>query len=305
MKLFCSIAFVLLGIVNAFYVAQQQQQLPLLITRRNIRVECGMSITAAIDGSATMIHSILKKPSKILTVGVEYAGGNPNGLSSNELSILSMQLRNKSKVSAIWCQDMDAVQEFASEQQSAQGNFPGPCPIIYFGPVGDAELAVQAGASAVVLSAADDWLEIRSRVTSEIIWKVTIPQDIETIQEKTNGHANVFWVEPTNEETELDTLVNAIPTTALWIAAVESMQPNGAEIAQGKTYKTRGCGSILVRKACVGDLEDTEYAQFCVSGFTSKASSEFKFSGLTGSTNGHFGGIQSNSSIQWKRLNLL
>jgi hypothetical protein len=90
----------------------------------------------------------------------------------------------------------------------------------------------------------------------------------------------------------------------LWIAAVNAMQPDGAEIANGKEYKTRGCGSILVRNACIGDSEDTEYAQFCVGGFTSKASSEFKFSGLTGSTNGHFGGIQANSSVKWRRMNV-
>jgi hypothetical protein len=41
-----------------------------------------------------------------------------------------------------------------------------------------------------------------------------------------------------------------------------------------------------------------------VSGLTSKASKEFKFSSLTGSTNGHFGGIQSNSSVKWERTRL-
>lgn len=252
------------------------------------------------DGSAKTIHSNLKKPSKVLTVGVEYAGGNQ--LSANELSILSMQLR-KSKVSAIWCQNIDHIKEFASEQQSAQGDFPGPCPVIYFGPANKVEQAQAAGATAVVLSV-DDWTELLQSVPGEIIWKVNIPQDVETILDKTNGCANVFWIEFVENETNMAAIAKAIPSNALWIATVDSMQPEGAEIGQGKSYKSHGCGSILIRSACVGDSEDMEYAQFCVGGLTSKASSEFKFSGLTGSTNGHFGGIQSNSSVKWKRQNL-
>jgi hypothetical protein len=59
---------------------------------------------------------------------------------------------------------------------------------------------------------------------------------------------------------------------------------------------------VMIRRACVGDSEDLEYAQFLVGGLTSKASSEFKFTGLTGSTNGHFGGIQANGTVKWKRM---
>ena len=66
--------------------------------------------------------------------------------------------------------------------------------------------------------------------------------------------------------------------------------------------KALGAASGVVMKACVGDVEDLEYAQFLVNGLTSKASSEFKFSGLTGSTNGHFGGVQANSKVSWRRV---
>lgn len=80
------------------------------------------------------------------------------------------------------------------------------------------------------------------------------------------------------------------------------MQPGGVEVERAKQAKTQlGCASVLIRQACVGDAEDVEYAQFLVSGMTSKASSQFKFSGLTGSTNGHFGGIQQNQEIKWRR----
>lgn len=259
----------------------------------------GMSTSTA-DGSATTIHSILKKPSKVLTVGVEYAGIRT--LSATELSILSMQLR-KCKVSAIWCQSIDAIKEFAAEQQSAQGNFPGPCPVIYHGPPEGLELALQAGASAVVVSASDREALVAQ---GEIIWRVTSKQDIDAVVASTGGRSNVFWVDmpESRDEAELGDIVAAIPPKALWMAAVEPMQADGAEIAEGKAYKNLGCGSIVAMRACVGDSEDLEYTQFLVGGLTSKASSEFKFSGLTGSTNGHFGGVQSNSSVKWRRPNV-
>jgi hypothetical protein len=84
----------------------------------------------------------------------------------------------------------------------------------------------------------------------------------------------------------------------------DPMQDGGAEIETGKEFKSMGFASVLVKNACVGDKEDVDYASFVVSGMTSKASKEFKFSGLTGSTNGHFGGIQSNSSVKWERTKL-
>jgi hypothetical protein len=139
-------------------------------------------------------------------------------------------------------------------------------------------------------------------MNGEIIWKVESARDIQAVLEHTAGNPTVFLVDV--DEGGLPSFVEGIPTTGLIIAAVDAMQPDGAEISIAKLCKTQGCGSILVRNACVGDAEDIEYAQFCVGGVTSKASSEFKFSGLTGSTNGHFGGIQSNSSIKWRRPSL-
>ena len=79
------------------------------------------------------------------------------------------------------------------------------------------------------------------------------------------------------------------------------MQADGAEVEQAKELKKLGVGSILVQNACVGDSEDLEYSSFVVGGMTSKASSEFSFSGLTGSTNGHFGGVQARGTVQWQR----
>lgn len=253
---------------------------------RSASVGLQMSSTA-VNGGAPMLHSILKKPSKVLTVGLEYSG---DSLSSNEISILSMQLR-KCKVSAIWSKKVESIKEFASEQETAKGNFPGPCPVIFSGPLDQAESALSAGASAVVVSA-DDEISFEG----EVIWKVSSSSDVEAVLGKTNGEANAFLVDPTSEEA-----IAAVPPKALSIASVQPMQPDGAEVKEGKLCKGLGCGSILVREALVGDSEDLEYAQFLVAGLTSKASSEFKFSGLTGSTNGHFGGVQANSSGKWRR----
>lgn len=257
-----------------------------------------MSATG-VDGSAAMILATLKKPSKVLTVGVEYVSNNI--LSATELAILSMQLR-KCKASAIWCQSINVIKEFALEQKSAQGDFPGPCPVIYNGPFEDAELALEAGASAVVVSASSDM--DAPMVQGEVIWKVSSTQEVEAALKNTDGCANAFWIEMplVVDDDEFAATIDAIPAKALWISAVEPMQPDAAEIDLGKAYKSIGCGSILIREAVVGDSEDLEYTQFLVCGLTSKASSEFKFSGLTGSTNGHFGGVQSNSSAKWRRL---
>jgi hypothetical protein len=54
-----------------------------------------------------------------------------------------------------------------------------------------------------------------------------------------------------------------------------------------KALEKSGIHPVLVQQAGVGDAEDLEYIQFLVGGMTmSKASSAFKFSGPTGSTNG-------------------
>jgi hypothetical protein len=95
-----------------------------------------------------------------------------------------------------------------------------------------------------------------------------------------------------------------IPSGSVVVAAVHAMQSDSGEIARGKELKKSGCTSILVKRACVGDGEDVEYAAFAVIGLTSKSSSEFKFTGLTGSTNGHFGGVAAKGGTKWRRTDV-
>ena len=254
------------------------------------------STSAPIDGSAAMIKSILKKPSKVLTVGLEYIGNN---LSNTEINTLSMQLR-KCKVTAIWCSDVDNMKEFVREQETARGNFPGPCPVIYYGDVKATAAAAEAGASAVVLSAEDvekDQFELSGNC--EIIWKISSIEEMRLVLEKSDNSADAFLLDGSNK---MEEVAAALPSGAMYIASVDPMQQDGAEIERAKELKKLGCASILIRQACVGDSEDLEYAQFLVGGMTSKASSEFKFSGLTGSTNGHFGGVQATGSVKWRRV---
>jgi hypothetical protein len=252
-----------------------------------------MSTTASVGSAAGSLKSVLQKPSKVLTVGLEYAGSGD--LSATELSILSMQLR-KSKVSAIWCAKVEALQEFVAEQEMARGNFPGPCPIIFHGPVEQTAAAVTAGASAVVLPVDAEIVD-----GCDIVWKVSSVEEVESVLETTDNLADAFWLDVVHSET-LETVVAAVPKGAMCIASLDAMQPDGAEVDQGRELKRLGCASVFVRQACVGDGEDLEYAQFLVGALTSKASSEFSFSGLTGSTNGHFGGIQANGTVKWKRV---
>jgi hypothetical protein len=266
------------------------QPLPCKNGRRQCNVQLSMSTTA--NGAAPILKSILKKPSKVFTVGLEYTGG-VDALNANEMSILSMQLR-KSKVSAIFCGDASHAEAFVEEQSTAQGNFPGPCPVVYLGPP-RADISV----SAVVLSADD---EIANNADCEVVWKVSSVDQVESILAKTDNAAEVFLIEDTSSSSSsYEELVQALPQGALCIASVESMQPEGAEVEQAKSLKKLGVHSILVREACVGDSEDLEYASFVIGGMTSKASSEFSFSGLTGSTNGHFGGVQARGTVNWQR----
>jgi hypothetical protein len=244
-------------------------------------------------GAAAQLKLALQKPSKMLTVGVEYAG---EALSPNGLSTLSMQLR-KNKASAIWTANVQAIQEFAKEQQSARGNFPGPIPIIYTGGVEEMEAAIAAGATAVTLSVGESSVETGQ---ADVVYKISSLQDVESVLAATDNMAQAFLFQGVSAE-DLPPIISTLAPGTLCIASVDAMLPSGAEVEQAKTLKSAGIHSVLVQQACVGDAEDLEYTQFLVGGMTSKASSAFKFTGLTGSTNGHFGGVQSSGTVKWRR----
>jgi hypothetical protein len=250
-----------------------------------------MSTSATPSAGATQLKLALQKPSKMLTVGVEYAG---EALSPNGLSTLSMQLR-QNKASAIWTANVQAIQEFAKEQQSARGNFPSSIPIIFTGI--DVDAAIAAGATAVTLSVGESLVETGP---VDVVYKVSSLQDVESVLAATDNTAQAFLFQGVSTE-DLPQIISTLAPGTLCIASVDAMLPSGAEVEQAKALKKSGIHSVLVQQACVGDDEDLEYTRFLVGGMTSKASTAFKFSGLTGSTNGHFGGFQSSGTVKWRR----
>ena len=251
---------------------------------------------------ANPVKTALKKKSGAITVSVEVARdtsevapideGEVDGpgqerrttaLTADErLTKLSSELRGGREgalASAIWTSDVDALGVLAAEQQSAKGDFPGPVPIVYSGD--DVEAAVAAGASAVVLSAADR--EGSDSLGVEIVWDVATADDIRAIVDDESAPEDAFLIRcdvaasagaPASEAADQEAaeaakaaaaeaaaaaaaervrdLVAALPPSAVGVAAVEAMQPADAEIATARALATAGCKAVLVRNACVG-----------------------------------------------------
>ena len=267
------------------------------VTTPNTEVTTRLFSSATTGGTAPLLKSLLKKPSKVLTVGVEYS---PDQSPADE--VLSMKLRQQAKVSFVVCQDLSAIKILSQEQESAKGNFPGPVPIVCQN-VQNVEEISESGASAIILDVgASDAMQKAESASSyglETIWKVSSVDQAKQVLESFED-ADVFLLDATESIAEI---LAIIPKSSMSIGTLhEPMQEDGAEIETGKEYKSMGCASILVKKACVGGKEDIDYASFLVSGLTSKASSEFKFSGMTGSINGHYGGLQANGSVKWDRI---
>lgn len=256
-------------------------------------VRCQTALSMSVAPMAGQIQGALKKSSKTLAVGLEYS--SDKALTGGDIETLSMQLR-KAKAAALWTSDLEALALFAKEQQTAAGDFPGPCPIIYNGSEENLDAAAEAGATAVVLGA-DSKTKIHNLQDVEIIWKVNSKDEVTSLVE--SGYETAFLIDTSENASDM---IESIPTSAAIIVVLEAMQDENAELEKAKELKTAGCTSILLQKAIVGDAEDLEYANFAVDGMTKKKSSQFNMTGLTGSTNGHFGGVASTVGRTWKRM---
>jgi hypothetical protein len=259
------------------------------------------------------LHIALKKPSKTLSIILDcHLGQHDNNNNKEEeedtnnmeqiVSLLSMQLR-KVQACALHTSDVRIAEVLVSEQLTAKGNFPGPCPILYSGSHYDE--AIRVGVTGII--GTYDELSSLSSSTIQKIYKVSSPKDVMTVLENSEGNTtpnqnnNYFCVNGT-----LDTIqdvMNAIKSSGSFvvIASLPSMQEENQEIRLGKELQALGVMSILMEGSCVGDNEDIEYASFVINGLTKKRSSKFNMSGLTGSTNGHFGGIASSTTTTWLR----
>lgn len=242
-----------------------------------------------------------------VSVGIEYTS------SSDDVSILSMQLR-KLNARAIYTSNMEALQKFAKEQSSAAGDFPGPVPVVYNGD--SWRDAVDSGADLIVIDCNDsfnnrDLISINQNVG--VIWKVSQMSQIQDVIDKEIG--NVFLLsddllfgdknDRNNSNIDMDQLkqqLSTVPESAVLIAQLPSMLPENAELSLGKSLNsTNRFTSLLFKNSCVNDEEDIKYASFVIEGISKKSSSTFSMTGLTGSTNGHFGVSSHGGEVKWRR----
>jgi len=222
------------------------------------------------------------------------------------LTKLSGELRGGREgqlASALFADDVEAVSVLATEQASAKGDFPGPCPVVYCGDPEHAQAAVAAGAAGVVMpvDALDSAKEICREGAAEIVWDVSSAEQVDTIVANEGAPEDCFLL----EAHDFEALVGALPSGAVALSRLRAMQPDDGEIELGRSLMLAGCKSILVERACVGDAEDLPYARYAVKALTSKRSSAFAIDGHTGAVNGHFGGrSQSVASPEdgWQRV---
>uniref|UniRef100_A0A7S3P9H9 Uncharacterized protein n=1 Tax=Amphora coffeiformis TaxID=265554 RepID=A0A7S3P9H9_9STRA len=244
------------------------------------------------------LSSALKKASKTLSVVLE-VGDDKNVMDDNDVSMLSMQLR-KLKASALFTSNAEVAALLVAEQITAKGSFPGPCPVIYSGSLGVAN----AGVTAVVMGKDDD-------TTAPIPEGVDAIRRVTCVQDVADGNlVGVYLVDVIdNDVSVISAILEQISPSAITILAVDSMQAANAEIHTTKAVVAAHPGrvhAILLKQAIIGDAEDLPYATFVVDALTKKKSSAFNMSGLTGSTNGHFGGVAASSSrpVTWRRQQL-
>ncbi|KAL3798987.1 hypothetical protein HJC23_005126 [Cyclotella cryptica] len=247
---------------------------------------------------ATLIESI-QRP-RGLSIGVEYAPTTTTTATTRQneqdIAILSMQLR-KFHARAIYTSNVLAAAQFVREQQVARGNFPE---------------AVGVGVDAVVLeydSLRGEDYPLLEQVG--VIWKVSTIDQLQHIMEQDLG--NVFLLsdellsvgagDTYNIDVEqLREQLSSVPKSAILIAPLPSMLPQNLEVTLGKSLASSGSiSSLLLSNCCVNDDEDLKYAQFAIEGITKKSSSSFSMTGLTGSTNGHFGVSSHVGEVKWRR----
>jgi hypothetical protein len=248
-----------------------------------------------------IVKLALKRP-RGASIGVEYL---PNPDADEDVSILSMQLR-KVKAAAMYTSNASCVSKFVKEQESARGDFPGPLPVIYTGSSPEEVVEGEFSATAVVLDYGKDEIANRHMENTGIIWRVS---NINQIQEAINvGNAGDVLLLPQElisdgeeENAELKEVLCQLPKSTVTIAAISSMLPENKEVTLGKMCASMGISSLLIQNCCVGDEEDLKYASYVIESISKKSSSSFSMTGLTGSTNGHFGTSSHMGEVKWRR----
>ena len=243
---------------------------------------------------ATPTHSLLANlaiktlspKSKALTVSVEYTGN----LDDLALAQLSSSLR-KVDAATLWTPSVASVAALYKEQDTAKGDFPGPCPVIFNGDSASVPEAIAAGASAVVLSTVDLQMAALINANVDVLWRISSHDDVLRVVDAGLGEAAGFVLDG-SWALELGFMRPTFPADAVVVAKFEAMQAENGEIRSGRALASEVDGnirSLLLSGACVGDDEDLQYSRFAIAQLRSKMSSEFRIDGLTGAANGHFG----------------
>ena len=273
------------------------------------------------------VRAALVKPSKTMTAIFEVS----SNIDDDDLSYLSLQMR-KNKVNALCSKNINTVRVLVDEQLSASGNFPGPCPVFYdsTSEAGDISRAIEFGASGIIAS-----FSLSSSINDQSdegkpiqwVWKCSTVEEVKTVlsnrADEISNDGFLFSLISNHDDSkkieDIETCIEEMTScileaentkNTLLIGEVYSMMSadedsddvSCREIQIARTFKKMKFQSVFVIDACVGDSEDLEYAKYFLSEVTSKSSRTFKMTGLTGSANGHFGGVQSQSKGQnWKR----
>ncbi|KAL7455009.1 hypothetical protein ACHAWC_009832 [Mediolabrus comicus] len=276
-------------------------------------VALSMSSTTAFQPTQSSLEKLdnlklsIKKP-RGASVGVEFSP--INDLSDGDLKILSMQLRKSAKAAVVCSADVDSIPKLVREQESSRGDFPGPLPVIYSGSILDANVVkkvVEGDVTAVVV----DYGASDEAVTSllgdvGIIWKVSSLDELNEVIAADNMGDVVLLSKnllPDSVEDSCEELAEILSKTKsiVAIAKLQSMQASNAEIGLGKHFTKLGVSSLILEEACVGDEEDIKYTAYAIEALNKKSSSSFSMTGLTGSTNGHFGVSSHGGEVKWRR----
>ena len=320
MILLCAVMVALsANMVNAFGVvppisssAATTPTSTLASSRSQRPVQLSSTATPLTSPLPSHLTEALKKPSKTLTVGMDVCFDESTAVRKGDVATLSMQIR-KLKASTIWMSSNRAeeVLVVANEQATAQGNFPGACPIVWHGDVSmvlDNDAFLEA-ANAVVISPRDDAVEAVAEQCSKhkvgMIWRIGSLEDMTFVFKKDDSYNDAVGILLDAENKQFESLLEAAShhKDAIVIVSMPCMQAGNAEISRARSFPRGSVHSIVLQKAIVGDAEDVEYCTFAVAGLTGKQSSTFNMTGLTGSTNGHFGGVASGSATSktWLR----
>ena len=277
-----------------------------------------MTASAPVHAASVFKGPLLKafnKPSGALAIAVEYEPTKE--LSVIDLEWLSLELR-KSKACAIFTKS--SIPILAAEQRKAKGNFPGPVPIVstaISASKSDVDSAKSSGASGIILRPWSDTVAVPPSISDladyaasqmiETLWEVGTAEQAKSA---VAAGASILFLTPEAAEAAASDSAAALAWRevaggAAAVAPLRAMQAGNAEAAAAAALRAAGAaGAVVLSGACVGDGEDAEYARWAVEALSSKASREFRITGMTGHVNGHYGTgtfERATGERQWRR----